>query len=267
MKYIFRIFIVLMITLTTSSCFENTVGLQIRGVLWGTEDNDSNVCSYEFDMEGGTFLSDEGTMMDLAYTKLAGAYTHNYGYTLPIGVINTLPNEMKTRSEVGGTVNSIEVKSVVIKVYTDQNVLVDTDVITKSRIVDPQTTSILYIPVFRNVLKWEGDTEDTSRNFLYSSLYDNDGGNGLLTRYVTVDIFINAETLSGEYASSNHFRFRINLCVDCLLCAGDPNCTTPTSMVDACTQRQVAPPFTKLASKCWKHQDTVLECLKPDSNN
>ena len=266
MKYILRIFIVLMITLTTSSCFDNLYNLQIQGAILPSDKD----CSYQYEIDGtnARFLED-GTMMDLAYTKLAGAYTHNYKYLLGLGLINVLDADMKSRGEVSGYANSIETKSIVVKTYTDQNVLVDSDVITKNVIIDPKSGGVVLVPLFRNILKWEGETGDNSRGFLYSSFYDNEGGNGLLTKYVTVDIVINAETLAGEYATSNHFKFRINLCVDCLLCpdknvTNDSVCNAPTSLVDSCQQRGVLQP-TVFYSYCGLHQDTPPLCVQQEA--
>jgi len=262
MKYILRIFILLMITLTTSSCFDNLYNLQIRGAILPS-DKDCTY-SYDFGSDNVRFIED-GSMMDLAYTKLAGAYTHNYKYLLGLGVVNVLDADVKSRAEVSSYANSIQTKSIVVKTYTDQNVLVDTDVVTKSVVIDPKTGGAILVPLFRNVQKWEGDTGDTSRGFLYSSFYDNEGGNGLLTKYVTVDIVINAATLGGEYASSNHFKFRVNLCVDCLLCpennvTNNTACSTPTSLLESCQERGVAQP-TRFDAYCGLYQNTAPLCV------
>lgn len=267
MKYILRIFILLMITLTTSSCFDNLYNLQIRGAIL-PDDTD---CSYTYDIGGkNVIFPEDGSMMDLAYTKLAGAYTHNYKYLLGLGVVNVLDADIKSRSDVNAYANSIQTKSIVVKTYTDQNVLVDTDVITKNVTIEPKTGAAILVPLFRNVQKWEGDTGDNSRGFLYSSFYDNEGGNGLLTKYVTVDIVINAETFSGEYASSNHFKFRVNLCVDCLLCpennvTNNSACSAPTSLVESCQERGVTNP-TIFYSYCGLYQNGAPICAEQTQN-
>ena len=257
MKYILRILILLVITLTTSSCFDNLYNLQIRGVILP----DSKDCSSSYDIGSkNTMLSEEYSMMDLAYTKLAGSNTHNYSYLLGLGVVNVLDAQVKSRGEVNGYVNSIETKSVVVKTYTDQNVLIDTDVITKDVIIDPKTGAAILIPLFRNVQRWEGDNRS---GYLYDIFYDNDGGE-LLTKYVTVDILINAETLSGEYASSNHFKFKINLCVDCLLCPKNSCTSRPDlgldSLENSCKKRGIDTP-TRFDSYCGRYQDGAPLCI------
>jgi len=270
MKYILRILIILIIATTTSSCFDNLYNLHVDGVIAPEVKDDKCIWSYS---EDSNFYYEYG-VMDLAYTKLAGASAGKYSYRMFLGVKNLLNSEIKTTSETNININAVKIKNIVVKTYTDQNVLVDTEIINNNSVIYPNTGLPLDISIFTDSRKWEGTPANPGRNFLYSSFYDNVGGNGLITKYVIVDIVINAETFGGEYASSNHFKYKIDLCVDCLLCSEnylkDPvdYCITPTSLNDACIQNYGMSNPKAIGSLCVGYfQDKGMTCLTTEAGN
>jgi len=215
MKYILKIFIVLMISLSTSACFDNLYHLQISAVqspdpskLRSTKPE----CVYdEISMDSYYNSYTEG-LFDLEYNKLENNSTHLYGYSMRLVVFNIYSEKAEEN------INTIQVEKAIVKIYDERNALINQEEIITDFIVTPQNAASIPVRIFNSVPDWELDlsgTPDSSIEPLYSYLYDYTTQE-LSTQYVLVDVVLTGKTLSGVEVQSDHFKFKINLCLGCL---------------------------------------------------
>jgi hypothetical protein len=267
MRYILRAFIILMITITTSACFDNLYNLQIDGVLAVTIADDGT-CTYDYSADGTDTLYHTEGMMDLAYTKLSGSSMGIYGYRITLGVKNLL--EIQSSDTANSNVNSIHIRQANVKTYSETGALLDTETINIDFTVSAEGVAVIPLRLFSNKLKWEIDENgDTikGRDALYSSFYYASEGI-TTTNHVIVDIQLIGDTLGGEYVTTDHFKYKINLCIDCLLCPINildtpdttPSCQSPLSLNDACLQNYNSP-LTN-GPTCGLYQDAPISAVQ-----
>ena len=247
MKGLYKIAVLLVFLLILSACEDNTQALKIVGAIAPDKD-----CEYKYD-EKGTFFLTEG-LFDLSYNKLANNGTGLYGYVLFLGINNILPEEIKVRGEVNTYVNNVKIYGFDIKVYNPNNIMIYKEYIQEESFVAMNSTSVVPVRIFRDKNAWEGNLGDNSRNVLFLPFTG-----GKLYDYVTVEIIARAKTLSGETADSDPFNFRINLCIDCLMCPygydSDVLCDgVPETLADACGGNLLSRP------SCGLAQDRYLTC-------
>jgi len=225
MKSILKIFIILIITLSTSACFDNMYNVHINGVAAPNLSDGEPDCTPEelFEIDGGHVYHTEG-IMDLAYSKIVGSKSGIYGYTMKLNVFNLLSDEAKDN------VNIVHLKKANITVLNHANNLVEQEVITIDSTISPQGAAVIPIRILSNRNKWQNPDAlggiDMTRAFLYQGLYNvdkaannlEDPNAGLTTPYVKVKVTLEGETLGGVSAVSDTFEFKVNLCINCLIC-------------------------------------------------
>ena len=244
------LFFILLISLGfVYGCRDKEDLLKIYGVI-GPEIEEKGICKFEFS-DKKTRIKREG-IFDLSYNKLLHSVDKQYGYIVYLGLINTLPDEIEVRSDVSSDINTIKVKGYDINVYNPNHVLVYKEHITKEKIIGPDSNSLETIRLFSDINVWEGPQNDESRDTLFTPFYPN---GELQYDYVLVEIKAVGETGGGEDIDSDPFIFRINLCVDCLICPyeGDgPRCNEPNTVFDACSHKSII--------MCGIVQDYPMEC-------
>lgn len=277
MKSILKIFIILIITLSTSACFDNLYNIHINGVAAPVVDGSDVECnpSELFEIESGKTYYTEG-LMDLAYSKIVGSKSGIYGYILRLNVFNLLSDE-----EVDN-VNTMHIKRANVTITNNLNNLVAQETITVDYSIFPRSAAVIPLRILNNRDKWQRNPDkpgfmDLTREFFYQNLYDvnkaaedpDDPNGGLLTPYVIVKVTLEGETLGGFASESDTFEFKINLCVNCLICpinninCQNDNSFNPLENIDDITY--YCPGLTA-TSVCGMANDQALQCIDLEGN-
>ena len=274
MKFILKALIILMITLSSSACFDNLYQLHINGVVAPTVDGDEIKCTPDdaFEIEGAKTYHTQG-LMDLAYTKISGVKSGLYGYYLKLNVFNLLTKDAKDNT------NLAHIRKANIKVFNYLNNIIDKETITVDFTVGAETAAVIPVRILSNKAAWHGGAPiDMTRDFLHVGLYNQDLADqdldnpnaGLLTPYIMVEVTVEGETLGGVNLLSDVFKFRINLCVNCLICPDNNiNCQNDRSYNPGLSPDDMGyycPGADSYGYLCSMSQDYPIQCTMPDEN-
>ena len=262
---LYTLFIILfLIMMVFPSCEDSFNSLYIAGVV--SFKGDADKCDLGFSNESGsksTLLS-EG-LLDLPYNKLAHVKDGMYGYIMRLGLVNKLP--VAESSNVNGNINDIHVKKAKVDIYNDAGRKLTTEDLILDTLITSDSIAIVNVRLLNEATYWTKDLTtgefDYSKDTWYSLVYDptdKRGNGGLGTSYLIVKVTLEGETLGGEPITSNTFEFKINLCINCLLCPFGFCNQVPTTLSEYCSQNGAD--NSKFNFSCYGAQDEAPLCLE-----